>query len=73
MCNLRMQVTHVRKPLMSVSRVCDQGHEVIFRRDGGVIRHITTGQETSFVRRDGVYRMSLKMMKPCQPFGRQEK
>ena len=29
-CTVRMQVTQVRKSLMSVSRVCDAGHNVVF-------------------------------------------
>ena len=35
LCELKMQVTDVRKPLMSVSKICDAGHSVTFRSDGG--------------------------------------
>ena len=33
-CALKMQVTDVRKPLMSVSKICDAGHKVTFTKDG---------------------------------------
>ena len=29
-----MQVTDVKKPSMSVARICDAGHEVMFQKDG---------------------------------------
>ena len=65
-CTLRMQVTDVTKPLMSVSRICDAGHEVKFDSKGGVIRDLRTGQGTKFVRTNNVYRLHAKA-----PFGRQ--
>lgn len=34
-CELKMQVTDVRKPLMSVSKICDAGHRVTFWSEGG--------------------------------------
>ena len=34
-CELKMQVTDVRKPLMSVSKICDAGHRVTFWSTGG--------------------------------------
>ena len=38
-CILNMQVTDVKKPLMSVARMCDAGHEVVFQSGGGYIKH----------------------------------
>ena len=35
MCMLKMQVTDVRKPLMSVAKICDAGHKVTFSSHGG--------------------------------------
>ena len=32
-CNLRMQITDVHRALHGVSRVCDSGHTVTFRKD----------------------------------------
>ena len=37
-CMIKMQVTQVRKPLMSVGKVCDEGHRVIFEQQGGIYR-----------------------------------
>jgi hypothetical protein len=61
-CLLNMQVTDVNKPLMSVARICDAGHEVVFSARGGVIRHLTTGQETKFNRVDNVYRLQVDVV-----------
>lgn len=42
-CLLRVQVTDVKKPLLSVARICDAGHTVTLRPEGGNIRHVGTG------------------------------
>ena len=34
-CVLKMQVTDVQKPLMSVARICGAGHKVTFTEAGG--------------------------------------
>jgi hypothetical protein len=56
-----MQVTDVRKPLMSVSKICDAGHSVTFRSDGGEIVDERTGQVTKFNRVDDVYRLVVEL------------
>lgn len=56
---LKMQVTDVQKPLMSVARICDAGHKVVFAKEGGVIEHEITGQKTRFRRIDNVYRLKV--------------
>jgi hypothetical protein len=58
-CMLKMQVTDVQKPLMSVARICDAGHKVVFAKEGGVIEHEITGQKTRFRRIDNVYRLKV--------------
>ena len=58
-CMLKMQVTDVRKPLMSVARICDAGHRVVFTKSGGIIQHESTGQTTKFQRIDNVYRLKV--------------
>jgi len=63
-CVLNMQVTDVKKPLMSVARICDAGHEVVFASSGGYIRHCSTGQLTNFDRVDNVYRLKVEVMEP---------
>ena len=63
-CLIRMQVTDVRKSLMSVSKVCDSGHRVVFEKDFGYIEHLQSKQRTSFRRKGGVYVLSVKVEKP---------
>ena len=56
-----MQVTQVRKSLMSVSKVCDTGHRVVFERSGGYIEHEASGQRTKFERIGGVYSLKVNL------------
>ena len=58
---MNMQVTDVNKALMSVAKICDAGHTVVFRRDGGLIRNDTSGEETMFRRENNVYRLKVKL------------
>ena len=58
---MNMQVTDVNRALMSVARICDAGHTVLFKSDGGIIRNNTSGEETSFRRENNVYRMTVKV------------
>ena len=58
---MNMQVTDVNKALMSVAKICDAGHTVVFRRDGGLIRNDTSGEETKFRRENNVYRLKVKL------------
>ena len=58
-CTVRMQVTDVKRTLLSVGRVCDTGHEVIFHKNGGFIRDVKTGKTFDFKRVAGVYRMEV--------------
>jgi hypothetical protein len=60
-CLLNMQVTDVKKPLMSVARICDAGHEVVFTAEGGRIKHLGSGQVTKFQRVDNVYRLRVNL------------
>ena len=61
-CLLRMQITDVKRALLSVAKVCDSGHEVTFRKDGGCITHLESGKTFNFMRVDGVYRMEMDVM-----------
>ena len=59
---LRLQVTDVQRTLLSVSKVCDSGHEVTFRKDGGDIKHVETNTVVArFQRVNGVYRMDAEV------------
>ena len=72
LCSLKMQVSQVNKPLLSVSKVCDRGNEVVFTKDGGKIVNCNTGQEIHFRREDGVYRLQLRVTKDDARFPRRE-
>ena len=58
---IRMQVTDVKRPLMSVARICDAGHRVVFTKAGGHIEHEDTGEKTHFKRIDNVFRLKVAM------------
>ena len=51
---LRMQSAAVSRPILSVSKLAENGKEVSFRKDGGTIRDTRTGLETEFHRKHGV-------------------
>ena len=54
----------VKKPLMSVARICDAGHEVGFQSGGGYIKHTGSGQITKFNPVDNVYRLEVSVAQP---------
>ena len=51
----RYQITDVTRPLNSVSRIRDQGNNVLFTQTGGWIIKHETGRYTWFPREHGVY------------------
>ena len=51
------QVAAVNKILASVGQICDGGNEVLFRYDGGEIKHLKSGKITPFRRIGNVYAM----------------
>ena len=70
-CLLKMQVTDVKTPLMSVAMICDAGHRFVFTRNGGTIAHKVTGQTTKFKRVDNVYRLKVGVVAEEPVFSRQ--
>lgn len=44
-CLLNTRVTDVKRPLMSVSRMCDVGDSVTVTQGGGSIVHLSSGRE----------------------------
>ena len=58
---LKFQVTDVRKPLMSVAKICDTGPKVTFTSHGGEIVDLKTGDITKFDRVDDVYRLEVNL------------
>ena len=59
MCNFKAQVTGVKRPLMSVSRICDGGNIVFFNSDGGYIESVGSGERIHFRRDSNVYRLRV--------------
>ena len=51
------QVAAVNQILASVALVCDQGNDVIFRKDGGEIVNLATSSRTAFRRQGNIYVM----------------
>ena len=51
----RYQITDVTRPLNSISRVCDQGNNVLFTKTGGWIINHETGRYSWLPREHGVY------------------
>jgi hypothetical protein len=63
LCGIKIQIAQVNKALLSVSKICDAGHDVLFTKDGGQIIHKETGHVVKFRRVDGVYRLRLKVLR----------
>ena len=63
-CVLNMQVTGVKKTLMSVAHICDAGHEVGFLSGGGNIKYTESGQITKFNPVCNVYRLEVSVAPP---------
>ena len=55
-------MTSVNKALLSVGKICDAGHEVVFTGNGGKIIHSESGHVVHFQRVGGVYRLKLKVL-----------
>jgi len=54
---LKMQGAGVSRPILSVIRLTENGKDVIFKKDGGIIRDTKTGVTTTFRRKHGIYVM----------------
>ena len=53
------QIADVSRPLVSVSAICEMGNRVIFGKSGGVVQSLTTGRETPFMRKNGIYVLGM--------------
>ena len=60
-CRFKLQVTDVHRPLMSVSRICDAGHRVVFEANSGYIQSVATGEKVQFRRDNNVYRLGVSV------------
>ena len=65
--DVMFQVAEVGKPIISVSALCEKGHRVLFGRGGGIVRNMSTGVDTPFYRKNGVYVMSFWMLDEAEP------
>ena len=67
------QVANVTRPLMSVGKMCDQGHSVLFTKTAGIVKDSTGKTLCTFDRRGGLYtcKMRLKNPKAAAVFRRQ--
>ena len=57
--NVLFQIADVSRPLVSVSAICEMGNRVIFGKTGGVVQCLTSGKETPFHRKNGIYVLSM--------------
>ena len=71
-CSLKMQVTDVKRTLLSVGKVCDAGHRVVFEATGGYMEHIESGKKFAFERVNGVYRVEVDIENLASGFTRPE-
>ena len=62
--NIKFQSAEVRKPLLSVAKICEAGRKVEFDSKGGKITHLKTGKQTVFNIVNGVYVLDLWVL-PC--------
>ena len=56
---LKMQGAEVSRPILSVIRLTESGKDVIFKKNGGIIRDPQTGVTTTFRRKHGIYVMGV--------------
>ena len=60
-CRFKLHVIVVHRPLMSVSRICDAGHRVVFEANGGYIQSVATREKVQFRRDNKVYRLGVSV------------
>lgn len=53
--SINFQVTQVDRPLLAVSKLTSAGHSVWLGNEQGVITHGSTGKQTHFQKRNGIY------------------
>ena len=56
---LKMQGAGVSRPILSVIRLAESGQDVIFKKDGGIIRDTQTGVTTTFRWKNGIHVMGV--------------
>ena len=67
------QIAAVTRPLMSVGRICDEGHEVTFNAAMAVVKDSNGTEICRFERQPGgLYVAKMKLKSPNKGFVRQE-
>ena len=56
------QVTTVKKPLASVSKITDKGNRVVFESTGGYIENIKSGKRIPIVKHKGTFAIDVEYM-----------
>ena len=56
---LKMQGARVSRPILSVIRLTESGEDVIFKKNGGIIKDTQTGVTTTFRRKHGIHVMGV--------------
>ena len=72
MKRIAFQCADVHKPLLSVSRLADQGYECTLGKLSGVLRGVDTGGMISLHRRDNLYVMRAWIKQDDSGFARGE-
>ena len=66
------QIAAVTRPLMSVGKICDEGHEVVFRADMAVVNDSTGSDFCRFTRNHGGLHLAKMKLRAPTGFIRQE-
>ena len=73
------QVADITRPLMSVSKICDQGLKCVFDKDKATVLNDKGEMVCEFQRRGGLYVTTMKLKRPVEegisktPFQRPER
>ena len=61
---IRFNDMDVQCPILSVRRLCTDGHDVYLNKAGGYIENLVNGQRIPFFEHQGVYYLKLKIVPP---------
>ena len=61
------QIADITRPLMSVSKICDQGLQCLFMAGKAVVRNAAGEDVCKFQRRGGLYVATMTLKKPIEP------
>ena len=63
------QVAEIKRPLMSVAKVCENGNTCVFTKDGAKVLDKDNKTVCKFEKKNGLYVCNMKL-KPPKPFTR---